>query len=173
MTQWERFIYGLNPWLLSSVAGVLTVLQIMLCLYLHNRAGVQVLRYVGYVIWGIGTMFGIIPIFALRRRGGVPKGKSYVHTTTLVDSGVYGVVRHPQGGLAWILLNLALILIGQTWPITVLGIVSVVLVYLDTLKADQYAMQKFGDDYKRYMQAVPRINFLVGITRLVRGRRRE
>jgi len=118
-------------------------------------------------------MFGIIPIFALRRRGGVPKGKSYVHTTTIVDSGVYGVVRHPQGGLAWILLNLAVILIGQTWPIAILGIVSVVLVYLDTLKADQYAIQKFGEDYKRYMQIVPRINFLVGITRLARRRRRE
>jgi protein-S-isoprenylcysteine O-methyltransferase Ste14 len=168
MEKWERFIYGLNPWLLSAVAGVLTVLQIILCLFLPNRAGLQVLRYLGYVIWGIGAVFGIIPIFTLRRRGQVPKGKSYVHTAALVDSGIYAIVRHPQGGVAWILLNLGLILIGQTWIIAILGIVSIALVYLDALKADQYEIEKFGDDYRRYMQTVPRINFPLGIIRLLR-----
>jgi len=29
-------------------------------------------------------------------------------------------------------------------------------------------MVKFGDDYKRYMQRVPRMNFILGIIRLLR-----
>jgi protein-S-isoprenylcysteine O-methyltransferase Ste14 len=172
MKQWEKSIYRLNPWLLSSVAGALTVVQAILCILMPNRAGLHALRYVGYVTWWIGAVFGIIPIFALRRKGGVPRGRSYIHTTALVDSGIYAIVRHPQGGAAWLLLNLALILIGQTWLIVILGIASVVLVYLDALKADQYAIEKFGDDYKRYMERVPRINFLAGIIRLLRRRKR-
>ena len=45
-----------------------------------------------------------------------------------------------------------------------------VLNYFIALKADQELIEKFDDDYKRYMQKVPRINFLVGLIRLV-GRR--
>ena len=51
-----------------------------------------------------------------------------------------------------------------------LGLVSMGLVYADTFKADQSCIEKFGDDYKRYMQRVPRVNFVAGIIRLVRGR---
>jgi protein-S-isoprenylcysteine O-methyltransferase Ste14 len=48
-----------------------------------------------------------------------------------------------------------------------------VLVYLDALKADRYAIEKFGEEYKRYMQTVPRINFLSGIIRFLRKKKRE
>jgi len=30
---------------------------------------------------------------------------------------------------------------------------------------------KFGDDYKRYMQKVPRMNFMLGIIRLLRRKK--
>ena len=55
MNEWESFIYRLNPWVLSSVAGVLTVMQIILCLFLPNRAGLLLLRYAGFVTWSIGA----------------------------------------------------------------------------------------------------------------------
>ena len=41
-----------------------------------------------------------------------------------------------------------------------------VLNYFIALKADQELIEKFGDDYKRYMQEVPRMNFLLGLIRL-------
>jgi protein-S-isoprenylcysteine O-methyltransferase Ste14 len=46
-------------------------------------------------------------------------------------------------------------------------------VYLISRQEDQRLIEKFGDDYKRYMQSVPRMNFLVGVIRLVRRRKRE
>ena len=45
--------------------------------------------------------------------------------------------------------------------------------YLIALKADQELTEKFGDDYRRYMQKVPRVNFLVGLIRLLRCRKGE
>lgn len=173
MTKGEKLLYDLNPWLLSSVAGVLTLVQFGLTIFRSNPSGVPWVNYMGHAVWIAGVVFAILPIVTLRGRGRVEEGKSYIHTTTLVDTGVYAVVRHPQGGTAWLLLNLGLILVGQTWPIAILGAVSTVLVYMDALKTDQYCIEKFGDDYRLYMQRVPRLNFLLGIVRLLRRRTRE
>ena len=164
MKQWKTYLF-------ASVASVLTVLQITLCFFLYNQAGLEALRYVGWAILAVSGVFGWTPIFILRRKGGVPKGKSYVHTTVLVDTGIYAVVRHPQSGLAWMLLNLALPLIAQHWLIGVIGVASMVPAYLDTRQEDKYLVQKFGDAYERYMQSVPSINLLAGLIRLVRRRK--
>jgi hypothetical protein len=33
---------------------------------------------------------------------------------------------------------------------------------------DRYCIDRFGDDYRRYMQRVPRVNFVAGVIRLLR-----
>jgi protein-S-isoprenylcysteine O-methyltransferase Ste14 len=147
------------------------IAQIVLAFF-FNIPGIQGLRYFGWVVLALSAAFGWMPIFAFRKKGGVVKGKSYVHTTVLVDSGIYAVVRHPQF-LAGALINLALMLITQHWLIVIIGAVSMVLIYVTAVKADQYLIGKFGDDYKRYMQRVPRMNVFAGLTRLARCRERE
>jgi protein-S-isoprenylcysteine O-methyltransferase Ste14 len=100
----------------------------------------------------------------------VAKGKSYVHTTRLVDTGVYAIVRHPQMGTAWLLMCVALMLITQHWISVALGIPAMVLTYVDLLKPDQRLIEKFGDAYRRYMERVPRVNCVAGIIRLLAAR---
>jgi protein-S-isoprenylcysteine O-methyltransferase Ste14 len=46
----------------------------------------------------------------LPQEGGVAKGEGYIKTTVLVDTGIYAIVRHPQGGTAWLLINLGVVL---------------------------------------------------------------
>jgi len=112
----------------------------------------------------------VLPILIFRRKGGVSSGESYVKTTILVDSGLYAIVRHPQNGTAWLLINLGVMLIAWHWTCVVLGLLSMGLAYTDTFKADQYCIEKFGDAYQQYMKRVPRVNFVAGIIRLVRLR---
>ena len=162
-----------KTWFLPSVMTVLMVSQIVLVFFLYNQAGLEALRYVGWAILTVSAVFGWLPIFILRRKGGVPKGKSYVRTTVLVTSGIYAVVRHPQSGLAGILLSLGLILIAQNWVIAIIGVAAMVVVYLGTRQEDRYCVEKFGDDYKRYMQSVPAVDLFTGVIRLLRRRRRE
>ena len=100
----------------------------------------------------------------------MPKGKSYVHTTTLVETGIYAIVRHPQMGTAWLLVCISLMLITQHWISVALGVPAMVLAYVDVLKADQRLIEKFGDAYCRYMERVPRVNFVAGIIQLARHR---
>jgi len=172
MKRFQKVLYSLPPFLLASIASVLTVAQVVLAFFLHGRNS-EALQWAGWIcLWASG-MFGILPIIAFRRKGGVPKGESYMKTTVLVDTGIYAIVRHPQGGTAWLLINLGVMLIARHWTSMILGLVSMGLVYADTFKADQYCIEKFGDTYKRYMQNVPRVNFLVGIIRLLQRRRRQ
>jgi protein-S-isoprenylcysteine O-methyltransferase Ste14 len=169
MARVREFVRNLHPYLLSSIAGALTVAQVILTFAIH-RPGIGAVRILGITVWGVGALFAWIPIFTLRRRGGVAKGKSYVHTTELVDSGLYAVVRHPQMGTAWLLMSLALVLIAQHWWSAALAVPTMVLVYLDLLKADDRLISKFGEAYRQYMTRVPRVNFVAGLARLLRQR---
>jgi len=47
-------------------------------------------------------------------------------------------------------------------------VIGVVVVYLGCREEDKYLVEKFGDDYKDYMQRVPGMNFPLGIARLLR-----
>jgi protein-S-isoprenylcysteine O-methyltransferase Ste14 len=151
----------------------LLVSQVILAFFVFREPKIQALRVAGWVIWALGTVFAILPIFALRARGKVPEGKSYMETTALVDTGIYALVRHPQGGTAGLLFNVALALIGQHWLLAVLAVVGMALIYVDTFNADENCIDKFGEEYVRYMQRVPRVNFLAGLLRLVMHARGE
>ena len=159
---------------LSSAWGLwiaLAILQTVLSFFLYNPNGLQVLRYAGWLIWVVMCLFALLPIVTLRSKGSVPKGRSYVHTTVLVDSGIYTVVRHPQY-LSFALLSVFLILLAQHWLIVVIGVAAMAVVYAGIVpQADQTNLDKFGDKYTSYMQRVPRLNVVSGAIRLLRRRR--
>jgi protein-S-isoprenylcysteine O-methyltransferase Ste14 len=167
MKDWRSSLDRLHPHLLAWIWSVLLLLQMGLALFVFREPTLSGLRVAGWVIWTLGTVFAILPILTLRTRGKVPEGKSYMETTILVDTGIYAVVRHPQGGTAGILLSLALALIGQHWLLVLLAAVGTVLIYLDTFNADEACIEKFGEAYVCYMQRVPRVNFVAGLLRLL------
>jgi protein-S-isoprenylcysteine O-methyltransferase Ste14 len=169
MNRFQILFYSLHPFLLSSIASVLTIAQIVLAFFLYGY-GSEALKWAGWIcLWASG-IFGLLPVITFRKKGGVSKGESYMKTTLLVDTGIYAVVRHPQGGTAWLMINLGVMLIAWHWTSVVLGLVSSGLVYADTFKTDQYCIEKFGEAYRRYIERVPRVNFLAGIIRLLRPR---
>lgn len=153
------------------VASILFVVQYYLAFFVYKMPGLIVLHWVGWGIWVISLIFGIAPIFILRNRGGVAKGQSYVKTTQLVDSSLYAIVRHPQY-VAGMLFNLALMFLAQHWVVVLVGVVCMVLFYIDIQAADKEGIEKFGEAYREYMQRVPQVNFLLGILRVIRQRGR-
>lgn len=168
----ETVDHELPPHLLAWLYSALLILQMILAFFVFTDPKIQALSVAGWGIWALGTGFAIVPIFALRSKGKVPEGRSYMETTALVDTGIYAVVRHPQGGTAGILLTVALAFIGQHWLLVVLAAVGVTLIYIDTFNADKACVEKFGEVYVRYMQRVPRVNFVAGLLRLA-GRPRR
>jgi len=129
------------------------------------------LAIVGLVVWVFGMVLVMAPIIMFPRRGGVSKGKSFVHTTQLVDTGIYAIVRHPQyiGGIY--ALFLTTFLWYPHWLFGVLGVIGTTVIYLSCREEDKLLVEKFGNDYTEYAKRVPGMNFVVGIIRLLRSRR--
>jgi len=145
--------FPVNPLVLTGVIKVGTYLPLFI---------------IGWVPWAVGLVMVMAPIVMFPRRGGVPKGKAFVSTTRLVDTGIYAVVRHPQytGGI--LIIFLTNLLWNPHWLFGVLGVLGAVVAYLGCREEDKYLVEKFGDDYKEYMQRVPGMNFFLGIVRLLR-----
>ncbi|MBM3190660.1 MAG: isoprenylcysteine carboxylmethyltransferase family protein [Chloroflexi bacterium] len=112
---------------------------------------------------------GWLPTFTLRKHGGVAKGKSYIHTTALVDRGIYGLVRHPQY-LSFLLVHLFFVLLVQHWAVTALGLAAIPLLYLIVQDEEQRNLERFGEAYRDYMARVPQLNLVAGLCRLLRRR---
>ncbi|MCK4477722.1 isoprenylcysteine carboxylmethyltransferase family protein [Candidatus Bathyarchaeota archaeon] len=170
MKQWkppsrlERAVYMLM--LLQMILGV--IYGVLFGPYL----GVEILLYFGCVVLTVGFVFFFLGPYELGKKGGASKGASCVFALVLVDSGVYAVVRHPQA-LGFKLLMSASVLISQHWLSAILGVPMIVYAYVSMRKEEQSNIEKFGDAYKRYMQKVPRMNFVLGFIRLLRRRKEQ
>ena len=152
-----------------TLVSLLFISQIILGIYLLSEVTqIEVLAYFGVGLYVFSVLvFGWLPVIEFRKKGRVEKGRSYIHTTKLVDTGIYSIVRHPQY-VTFILFAIAGMFLFQHWIIILLGIPIFPLTYLDLIKADKEALEKFGDDYEAYMKKVPRANFLLGIIRRLR-----
>jgi len=158
----------------ATFGSLLFISQIIVGVYLLSEVSqIEILAYFGVGLYVFsGMIFGLLPVFEFRRKGGVGKGQSYTQTTKLVDTGIYSIVRHPQY-VTFILFAIAGILLFQNLIVILLGVSIFPLTYIDLKKADKDAIKKFGDDYKAYMKKVPRANFLLGLLRLSRRRRKQ
>jgi len=127
---------------------------------------------IGWVVWAFGMVLVMAPIVLFPRRGGVPTGKSFVHTTRLVSTGIYAVVRHPQytGGIYAIFITT--LLWYPHWLFALLGVVGTAAIYLSIKGEDRHLVEKFSSDYQEYMSRVPGMNVFVGVSRLMRHRRK-
>ena len=126
--------------------------------------------FAGWIIWALGIPFFFSPMLYLKTRGKPAKGKGLMDTTVVVDSGTYGIVRHPQL-LGALMTGSASILISQHWLFVLIAILIIGVTPRWIREEEESLLRKFGDAYKRYMEKVPSINFVLGIIRLLRRKR--
>jgi protein-S-isoprenylcysteine O-methyltransferase Ste14 len=146
---------------LFFIASVLSVLAFpcnpLVIFKVLEPNNIKVLWYVGWIFWVVGIVFVILSYYYIY----------YRRVKVLVDSGIYAVVRHPLY-LGWILaIFVATIFLYQHWLFVIIGIPGIASVYLISRQEEHLNIERFGDDYKDYMQRVPRMNFLLGTIRLL------
>jgi protein-S-isoprenylcysteine O-methyltransferase Ste14 len=164
--------YSFMELLPATFSSVLFICQIIFGIYfLSEVTQIEFFAYIGACLYIFsGFVFGMLPTIEFRKKGEVKKGKSYIHTTKIVDTGIYSIVRHPQY-VSFIMFAISGILLFQHWVVIILGIPIIPLTYVDLLRADRQLIKKFGDDYIQYMKKVPRANFIVGLFRLFREKK--
>jgi protein-S-isoprenylcysteine O-methyltransferase Ste14 len=119
-----------------------------------------ILQYVGWVCWTLGIILVILSYYYIY----------YRKVQELIEVGIYAFVRHPLY-LGWILgIFVATIFLYQHWIFLAIGVPGAASVYLLARQEEQSNIEKFGDDYRRYMHQVPRMNLVTGAIRLLRRR---
>lgn len=160
----EMNSFGLKDWLRASIYTPLMFYQFYLSWRYYNSLRIDWVTNLGWLILSLSAIFGWLPIYELRKHGGVPNGKSYVSTTRVVNTGVYSLVRHPQF-LAGILIALSMMLISQHIHSVVAGLIASVVFASEVPVEDRRNIEKFGEPYRVYMKEVPALNFIAGIFR--------
>ena len=150
-----------RDWGLALIYTPLMFLQFYMAWTHYNHMNLDTLANIGWAVLFLSGVFGWLPMYAFKKEGGVPKGKSYIETTKLVDTGIYAVLRHPQY-CAGILIAVSMMLMTQHWASAAAGAVVIVTWYVECIYADRRLVEKFGDVYVEYMRKVPRVNFILG-----------
>ncbi|MBD3352466.1 MAG: DUF1295 domain-containing protein [Candidatus Lokiarchaeota archaeon] len=135
--------------------------------FVYNDNGIEGLRILGWIIFGIGIILSASPNLYFKKHGGVEKGESYIKTTKLVRKGIYDIIRHPQytGGF-WCCVGITLVF--QHWIPIILTLIAVPTIYYGMFPEEESLIEKFGDKYKQYMQDVPRWSISWGLVRKLR-----
>ena len=158
---------GLQDWLRACIYTPLMFYQFYLSWRYYNSLGLDWVTNMGWLVLSLSAVFGWLPIYELRKHGGVPEGKSYMNTMRVVTSGVYSVVRHPQF-LAGILITLSMMLISQHVQSVIAGLIAAVVYASEAPVEDRRNIAKFGEPYRDYMREVPALNFMAGLLRRLR-----
>jgi len=72
--------------------------------------------------------------------------------------------------LSFLLMSLSLVLLSQHWLNALLGVVVMGLLYNDMCREERSNLLRFGDDYQRYMERVPRMNLVASAIRPIQNR---
>ncbi|PVX26153.1 MAG: hypothetical protein CW691_02355, partial [Candidatus Bathyarchaeum sp.] len=77
----------------ATINTVIFILQIIVGIYLLSTVSQnEILAYTGAGLYAFsGIVFGWLPIIEFRKKGKVKNGKSYIHTTQIVETGIYSI----------------------------------------------------------------------------------
>ena len=151
----------------ASIYTPLMIYQFYLSWRFYNNLGLDWVTNLGWLVLLVSALFGWLPIFEFKKHGGVQDNQSYVHTTKLVTSGVYCIVRHPLF-LAGILITLSMMLISQHAHSLIAGLLASIVYASEVSSADMKLIEKFGESYIQYMDQVPALNRIKGIIQQIK-----
>jgi len=132
-----------------------------------NISDILWLEITGFVLF-IPSAFLIVSSFIALKHKGKAKTLAPSDPITLVDTGIYGIVRHPMhlGTAVW---SVALILVFQSILSIVLGIIAISFLWMASKEEDKFNIKKLGGSYKEYMTRVPMWN----ASKVLTGSRKE
>lgn len=126
-----------------------------------TRSNISWLQTLGYILYIPSAFLVFGSMIQLKHKGKSKAGHALAPhgTTVVVDTGIYGIIRHPMW-LGMAIWSIALVLVFQSILSIVLSAVGVVCFRMGAIKEDEFNIKEFGGAYREYMKKVPLWNFL-------------
>jgi protein-S-isoprenylcysteine O-methyltransferase Ste14 len=144
----------------SSFAGILLLFQILCIAFFFNPQLNLILFGIGWTILIPSFLFLMLPANTL----GLFDFDSVKDDGLLIESGLYGYVRHPIY-VGWIFLSLSFALISQIWLSALFFLLIVPQVVFVMKLEEERNLERFNDEYLKYQCEVPMVNVFAGIRR--------
>ena len=128
------------------------------------QADISWLQITGYILYIPSAFLVFGPMTQLKHKGKSKTGGALAPhgTTVVVDTGIYGIIRHPMW-LGMAIWSIALVLVFQSILSILLSTVAVVFFRMGAIKEDEFNLKEFGDAYRKYMKKVPTWNVFTGL----------
>jgi len=143
------------------------IVVLMVADQLLPQRSIPCLRAAGLVALALAVVFVVPPFFLLWKRGQAMDGRGSMRGGTVVDTGLYGLVRHPQY-LGFMCLACGFALLYPHWLIFALAAFAAVSLWFQARQEERYCCVELGAAYEEYARRVPRFNIVLGIARHVR-----
>lgn len=115
------------------------------------------------------SIVGLVHTTYLRGRKGGTGWKGESETVILVREGPYKIVRHPAALSTASLFTLSTVILSSHIPFNILSVTGNTLFWLSSyyscLEGDKLNVAKWGEEYRQYMEEVPRFNLIKGLWR--------
>lgn len=123
--------------------------------------------YLFTILFVVSIVLQVYVSWYRKRKGGLTEGDPVI----MVKDGPYAIVRHPSNVLGAITFIALPIVLSSIMPFTILScmgtVVLIVGLYWSTMVEEKReTLRKWGDEYREYMQEVPRWNFIKGLWNL-------
>ena len=159
-------VYSIIHWLIPSIiernkheiamsiAMTLFFTTLLLNAYIDPVISeVPILQFIGQSIMNFALFIYLYQFFLMLRLG---KGeKDWEDTTVLIQSGFFKIMRHPMF-FACIICNIATYFMKITWLSFLLPPISIFLCVASSFWDEKVNLEKFGEEYKKYMREVKR-----------------
>ena len=159
-------------WLLPFVSSQMKIDFLAFFAQLPTISFPDAVIYISLAIGILGILIGIWVSRMHSKKGGL----NHDETVILLKEGPYGVMRHPA--TLYMILPILLPIILSTYirftPLAVAAIITMIVYvyYSCLLEEKKLNIPKWGNDYLQYMKDVPRFNFILGLWRRERRKKR-
>ncbi|MBN1273058.1 MAG: isoprenylcysteine carboxylmethyltransferase family protein [Candidatus Aminicenantes bacterium] len=109
------------------------------------------------VILNFPAFILVLASLATLKHQGKPKGHDMTATTTLIQKGIYCLIRQPMT-LGMAIWSLAQILMLQSLVSLIIGLLAFFCFFQSARLESELNKKKFGDAYLKYMESVPMWN---------------
>jgi protein-S-isoprenylcysteine O-methyltransferase Ste14 len=155
---WRRFgnrsfWIALPVWLVNAVA--LSVLAPRIYMHRLPRNAFSAVLGAALLIAGLAIGRHVHRVFGLKRLGGLPEMNPGRYPGGVVQTGIYGRVRHPRY-LEYMLSFVGWALLTGAAGLFVLAILSVIAYLIVAPLEERELREHYGDEYDSYAREVPR-----------------